>query len=45
MPFGKDELESQLASCRREIDEDCATMLEIEREEKEELEAGSAIRL
>jgi hypothetical protein len=35
MPFGKDELESQLAICRREIDDDCATTLEIEQEAKD----------
>ncbi len=41
MPFGKDELEEQLAICRREIDEDCATMLEIEQEAKDGAEAES----
>jgi hypothetical protein len=36
MPFWKDELEEQLATCRQEIDESCATMLEIEQEAKAE---------
>jgi hypothetical protein len=36
MPFGKDELEEQLAICRREIDEDYELTLEIEQEAEDE---------
>jgi hypothetical protein len=42
MPFGKDELEEQLAICRREIDEDYELTLEIRREEQEEEEVELA---
>ncbi len=42
MPFEKDELENQLAICRREIDADYELTLEIRREAEDEEELESA---